>query len=67
MHDPDGSFEVYKLLESFADGYGGWKPMDVIGKPLAELPETLVHDLMAWRWLADIVRRQKAPKEDDLD
>ena len=65
MHDPDGSFEVYKLLEAFADGYGAWRLIDVIGKPLLELDERLIQDLMTWRWLVDIIRKQKAPKEDD--
>lgn len=67
MYDPDGSFEVYKLLEAFADGYGGWKVLDVTGKALVDLDEKLVQDLMTWRWLADIIRRQKAPKDNELD
>jgi hypothetical protein len=52
-------------LEAFADGYGGWKVVDVLGKSIVELDEQLVEDLMAWRWLADIVRRQKPPEDEE--
>ena len=61
IHD-ENSFEAYKLLEAFADGYGGYRIRDVLGKPLVELDERLVQDLMTWRWMGGIIERQKMKK-----
>ena len=58
---------MYKLLESFTDGYGAWQVLDVLGKPIIKLEETLVQDLMTWRWLGDIARKQKSAKGDNID
>jgi len=63
----ESSFEVYKLLESFSDGYGAWKVLDVLGKPLMDLDEALVHDLMTWRWIGNIVRRQNSKQGDNIE
>lgn len=46
------------MLESFADSMGAWRFMDVLGKPFAKLPDGLAQDLLTWRWIAGIVRRQ---------
>jgi len=34
----------------------------VLGKPLVELDERLVQDLMTWRWMGGIIERQKMKK-----
>jgi hypothetical protein len=39
---------------------GGWQFIDVLGKPLIELDEPLVDDLMTLRWLAGIAETIKS-------
>ena len=46
------------MLEGFADSMGAWRFMDVLGKPFVKLEDGLAQDLMTWRWVAGIVRRQ---------
>lgn len=54
------------MLESFSDGMGAWQVMDVLGKPLMQLPDGLVNDLMTWRYLVGIVKGlQEKSKEDE--
>jgi hypothetical protein len=53
------SWDIFMLLESFQDGMGSWNPVGVLGKPIVELDEKLVSDLMTWRWLYDIAKRSK--------
>ena len=62
FNDMEGSWHWFTLLEAYADGMGGWRIMDVIGKPLSELPEPLVEDLMTWRWLVGIAQRLNSKK-----
>jgi hypothetical protein len=53
------------MLEAFTDGMGAWNVMDVLGKPLMELPDALVSDLLTWRYLVGIVKAMKEePKEE---
>ncbi len=49
---------------------GGWKILDVLGKPLILLEDWLVEDLTLLRWLGGITQRQleeiqKASKSGD--
>jgi hypothetical protein len=57
--DADKSWQVFTMLEAFTDGMGAWQVMDVLGKPLMELPDALVSDLMTWRFLVGIVKGMK--------
>lgn len=54
LNDFSEARRTYDLLEAFADGFGGWKVMDTLGKPLVDLPEILVDDLLTLRYLAGI-------------
>jgi len=47
------------MLEAFADDFGGWRLMDVLGKPVVELDDALISDLLMWKYLAAIIRRPK--------
>lgn len=58
----EGSWEVFTLLETFKDAWGGWNVMDVLGQPIVDLPDALKDDLLTWSWLAGKVRKQR---EDD--
>lgn len=42
---------------------GGWRVLDVLGKSVANLPETLVDDLLTWRHLVGIGKEQKRKRE----
>ena len=53
------------MLEAFTDGMGAWQVMDVLGKPLMELPDALVSDLMQWRYLVGIVRSMKEDTKEE--
>ena len=57
--DADKSWQVFTMLEAFTDGMGAWNVMDVLGKPLMQLPDALVSDLMTWRYLVGIVKSMK--------
>lgn len=57
--DADKSWQVFTMLEAFTDGMGAWNVMDVLGKPLMELPDALVSDLLTWRYLVGIVKSAK--------
>jgi len=46
------------MLESLADSMGAWRFMDVLGMPFIKLNDGLAQDLMTWRWIAGIVRKQ---------
>ena len=37
---------------------GGWKILNVLGKPLVALEDWLVEDLTTLRWLGSITQRQ---------
>ncbi len=52
------SWDIFVLLESFTDSMGGWKIVDVLGKPLVALEDWLVEDLTLLRWLGGITQRQ---------
>ena len=67
LTDPERSWQVFVMLESFTDGFGGWKFMDVLGKPLAALPDWLIQDLSTWRWVAGIVKTQNRMIESGQD
>jgi hypothetical protein len=62
INDLDRSWEIFTLLEAFADGYGAWRIQDVLGKPLIELDDALVEDLLTLRHLAEIARGQTDKK-----
>ena len=47
------------MLEAHKDSWGSWRVIDVLGKPVVDLPEDLHEDLLTWRWLSDIARRMK--------
>lgn len=56
FNDSEYSWQVFVLLESFKDGASGaWDITGVLGKPILELDEQLVQDLLQWRWLKNIV------------
>ncbi len=57
--DPEYSWQVFILLESFKKEDGSWAVMDVIGKPVMELGDSLVKDLLTWRFLKGIIDNQK--------
>lgn len=42
-----------------SDSMGGWRVWDTLGQSLLDLPETLVRDLLVWKELTSIARRQK--------
>jgi hypothetical protein len=51
---------LYIELEANADGWGAWRYLDTLGKPLIELPETLRHDLLVWKRLKSAIDKQHA-------
>jgi hypothetical protein len=63
--DADKSWQVFTMLEAFTDGMGAWQVMDVLGKPLMELPDALVSDLMQWRYLVSIIRAMKEDTKEE--
>lgn len=63
--DADKSWQVFTILEAFTDGMGAWQVMDVLGKPLMELSDALVSDLMTWRYLVGIVKAMKEDTKED--
>lgn len=65
FNDATASWEIYKLLDAFADSLGGWHFMDVLGKPAADLPHDLYEDLVTWRWLVGVARKQKAKRAEE--
>lgn len=46
------------MLESMADGDGAWKVLDTFGKPLSDMPDDLVADILQLRRIATIMRSQ---------
>lgn len=66
--DAETSWQVFTMLEAFSDDFGGWRMMDVLGRPVVELPDALVVDLLTWKFLAGIIHRvQDAKKKDKTD
>ena len=61
------SWTVYLQLETFKDGFGGWDILGVLGKPVIDLPETLVNDLITWRFLSDKVQEEISKKKKAKD
>lgn len=57
------SIEYFKLLEAFSDSFGGWRIFDLFGKPVIELPEKLVTDLLILRRLVGQMRRQREKEQ----
>ena len=55
------------MLESLSDSMGAWRFMDVLGKPAMKLPDGLLQDLLTWRWLAGVVRKQNQMIEEGKD
>lgn len=55
FNDSEYSWQVFILLESFRDGTGTWNIQQVLGKPVMEIEEELIQDLLKWRWLKGIV------------
>lgn len=53
------------MLEAFSDGWGGWRIVDVLGKPVLELPDWLVHDLLTLRYIASAMREQRRKKQSE--
>jgi hypothetical protein len=39
--------------------------MDVLGKPAADMPHDLYEDLVTWRWLVGVARKQKAKRAEE--
>lgn len=65
FHDPEVSWEMFKYLEAFKDGFGAWRFLPGPGLTVVEQDEALMEDLMTWRWLADIARRQNEKNKPD--
>ena len=59
----EGSWEVYKLMEAWSDGWGAWRYLPYPGS-LLEQPEALMDDLMTWRWLGGKVKHQNREDND---
>jgi len=64
--DAATSWQVFVKLEAHADEFGSWNFIDVLGKPLVELPDKLVQDLELWKYIVGIIRRviEKTKKKD---
>jgi hypothetical protein len=67
FYDLARATDIYNLLEQFADGWGGWRFMDVLGEPLAQLSEPLVSDLITLRRFAGIAERRRKTQKDGED
>lgn len=67
FYDLERAKGIYYLLENFADGFGGWRFMDVLGEPLAHLEETVVSDLITLRRFASIAERRRKPQKSEAD
>lgn len=59
LNDPEGSWQAFLMLEGFADGNGGWNFLQVFGHPVMELDDALISDLLVWRNMAAIARKEK--------
>lgn len=59
LSNPEESLQYYFLLEAFSDSMGNWRVMDVFGRPIVELPDALVADLLQLRHVAEVIRNQK--------
>lgn len=58
LNDPEYSWQVFLLLEGFADGMGGWDFMQVMGKPVMEIDDALINDLLVWRNMRAIAQKE---------
>lgn len=67
FYDADASWDTFVVLEGFADGMGAWRVQDVLGRPVMDLPWTLVEDLLTWRDLASRVRRMNEKQRGSPD
>ena len=47
------------MLEGFTDGAGGWNFLQVFGRPVMELDDALIDDLLVWRNMYSIARREQ--------
>jgi hypothetical protein len=57
------AYPLFSALEAFTDGFGGWKVVDVLGKPWLELDEDLADDLLTCKRIAGIVEYQNKNAE----
>jgi hypothetical protein len=67
FYDAEGSWHRFTMLEALADGFGGWRVVDVLGQPWLDLPVELTEDLLTWRWLAGIAERVRAGRKEEHD
>jgi hypothetical protein len=58
LHDSEYSWQAFLMLDGFADGMGGWDFLQVFGKPVMELDDALIDDLLVYRNMHAIARRE---------
>lgn len=58
FNDFDKAYPLFTALEALSDGWGGWKIIDVLGKPWVELDEATAEDILTCKRIAGIVDYQ---------
>lgn len=63
FNDFEKAYPLFTALEALADGWGGWKIVDVLGCSWVDLDEAMAEDILTCKRIAGIVNYQNKSKD----